>query len=62
LTKNQMTKEETIEKIKAEIPFIDSKPYSHNIIGMLLGSIAEQFGNEEAEKLIKTLGLDRKGW
>ena len=57
-----MTKEEMIEKIKAEIPFINRKPYSHNIIGILLGSIAKQFGNEEAEKLINTLGLDGKGW
>lgn len=50
------------QRIIDEIPFIDVKPYSHNIIGIVLQQIADGFGHEEALKAIKELGLDKKGW
>ena len=62
MTKLGETKEELIAQIRTEIPYIDIRPYSHNIIGIVLGQIADQFGDAEAEKLIKTLGLDKRGW
>ena len=62
MTKLGETKEELIAQIRKEIPYIDIKPYSHNIIGLVLGQIADKFGKEEAEKQIKTLGLDKRGW
>ena len=36
---------------------IDEKPYSHNIIGLVLGQIHKIHGEEEAKKAIKDLGL-----
>ncbi|MCP6727078.1 MAG: hypothetical protein KJI69_03580 [Patescibacteria group bacterium] len=56
------TKEELIAQIRTEMPYIDIKPYSHNIIGIVLGQIAEKFGDTEAENTIKELHLDKRGW
>ena len=49
-------------KIKHESKFIDVKPYSHNIVGLLLSEIAEKFGKAQANKAIKDFKLDKKGW
>ena len=57
-----MMKAEIIDKIKKEIPFIDVKPYSHNIINLLLSKLAEEYGEEEADKLIKSTKLKDMGW
>lgn len=37
-------------------------PYSHNIISMALGAVAQKFGKEEANKLIDKFKLERLGW
>ena len=49
----------TIEK---EIPYVDIKPYSHNIISLTLQMIAKEFGQEVANEAIAELGLDELGW
>lgn len=56
------TKEEWIETISEEIPYIDVKPYSHNIISVALQAIAKQFGVEEANKVIDDFDLEPYGW
>jgi hypothetical protein len=63
MSSKEEIKESNIKKIKKEIPFIDIKQYSHNIIGLCLRSIAEAYGNnEECNKIIVDLGLDELGW
>lgn len=56
------TLEDYIESIENEIPYVDLKPYSHNIISSNLRCIAEQFGKETANKIIKNLNLISLGW
>ena len=56
------TKKQWLEDIKNEVPFIDVKPYSHNIISISLRAIAKEWGKEEANKAIKKFGLDELGW
>jgi len=50
------------ESIKKEVPFVDIKPFSHNIISLALSAIAKEHGNEAANKTIRKLKLRRLGW
>ena len=50
------------EQIRKEIPHIDKKPYSHNIIGLLLSQVAKEHGTAAANALIDELGLEERGW
>ena len=50
------------ESIIKEIPYIDIKQYSHNIIGIQLSLIDKKYGHEEVLKTIKEFKLDTKGW
>ncbi len=43
--------------IKEERPFVDLKPYSHNLISISLQQIAKGFGKAEANKAIKDFRL-----
>ena len=56
------TEEEIIQSIKNEIPYVDIKEYSHNIISLELRMYSEIKGDEETYKLIRELGLDKLGW
>ena len=47
-------KEDIINKIKEEIPWEDIKPYSHNIIGLELRILGENYGEDEVISLIKS--------
>jgi hypothetical protein len=40
---------ECTDRIKEEIPYIEQKPYSHNIIGMQLQIIYEEMKENEEE-------------
>jgi hypothetical protein len=51
-----------INTIKKNIPYVDIKPYSHNIINLTLTSIGEQFGNNVANKIIADTELKNMGW
>lgn len=57
---------DTIENCRAviekEVPYVDLKPYSHNIIGLVLSKINGTFGREEANKAIRDFGLEDLGW
>mgnify|MGYP001116751977 CR=1 FL=1 len=48
--------------IRREAPYVDLKPYSHNIISIALQAIAKDHGNEEANKTIDDFNLERLGW
>jgi len=48
--------------IKKEVPYVDLKPFSHNIISIGLMIIAKEYGKEEANKAIRDFGLDELGW
>ena len=49
-------------KVLEEIPFIDIKPFSHNIISLELRIIAEEYGQDVANKIIQDFKLDERGW
>ncbi len=57
---------ETLEELRAaverEAPFVGVKPYSHNIIGIVLGIIAREHGQKEANAAIMEFGLEALGW
>jgi hypothetical protein len=55
-------KEDIINTIKKEIPYVDIKPYSHNIICLELNVLAEKFGQEEVEKIVRETNLKNIGW
>ena len=48
--------------IKKEIPYVDLKPFSHNIISIGLMIIAKEYGKEEANKTIRDFNLKELGW
>lgn len=50
------------ERIEHEAPFVDIKPYSHNIIGLILNQIAGEFDAAEANRAIRDFGLEELGW
>lgn len=50
------------KKIRNEIPYVDVKPYSHNIISLLLSQISKDYGNTEANKTIEDYNLEKLGW
>ena len=61
-TKTPRTLKELRNKIDAEVDFVDIKPYSHNIIGLVLNEIFSKFGKDEANKAIRDFGLKPLGW
>jgi hypothetical protein len=54
--------EEYREQIENEVPYVDIRPYSHNIIGLVLGQIAHVYGKAEANKAIEDFDLESLGW
>jgi len=57
------TLEELRKKIENEIPFIDIKPYSHNIISITLEIINHEYGEQEVVNIIAdNYELQEQGW
>ena len=56
------TLDEMKQTIKNEIPYVDVKPFSHNIISLELRMISEKFGQDVANQTIKDLKLDTLAW
>ena len=54
--------QDMFEKIESEIPYIDIKPYSKNLIEIRLRAVANRYGITAANKLIDDLGLESYGW
>lgn len=53
-----------IEKIRELRPQVDKTEYAHNIISMRLNQLHKECGytDEQVEKVIKRLRLDKLGW
>lgn len=49
-------------EIKREVPYVDLKPFSHNIISIGLMIIAKEYGKSEANKAIRDFDLGELGW
>ena len=49
-------------KIAREVDYVDVKPYSHNIINLVLMQMAHEYGKEAANKTIDEFGLEELGW
>tara|TARA_R100000541_G_C1845236_1_gene76634 strand:+ start:207 stop:476 length:270 start_codon:yes stop_codon:yes gene_type:complete len=54
--------QEHITIINNEIPYVDMRTYSHNIISMELNIISSIYGDDVAKAVIKFLNLDDLGW
>ena len=54
--------EELYAKIEAEVDYIDVKPFSHNIVGLVLRQIADEFGQDHANDAIEHFQLELLGW
>lgn len=59
---HKKTLDEWREAIAKEVPYVDVKPYSHNIISICLGAIAQEWGRAEADRAIDDFGLKELGW
>ena len=49
-------------EVQNETRYIGKRSFSHNIVGLLLGQIAEEHGQDAANQAIRDFGLDKKGW
>ncbi len=43
-------------------PYVGRKPYSHNIIRIVLAEIEKKFGRAEANRAVRDFNLERKGF
>lgn len=50
------------EIIEREKDYIGIKPYSHNIISLVLLQISQEYNKEEANKCIDEFELQKHGW
>ena len=62
MKKEKRSLKELRERIEDERVDVGVKPYSHNIIGLLLGEIAENYGAEYANAAIEDFDLEELGW
>jgi len=51
-----------INSIEREIPYVDKKPYSHNIININLSIIGDKFGQDKVKQIISQTNLKYLGW
>ena len=56
------TLKEWEDSILSEIPWVDIKNYSHNIISLVLNAISQGWGQKKANSTIDKFGLERLGW
>ena len=60
------TKETTLKQLRKSVEkeseFVDEKPYSHNIISLLLREIDSKFGKKAANETIEMYDLESLGW
>lgn len=53
---------ELYAEIEKEVEFVNVKPYSHNIISLILQTISKEFGYNEANEAIDKFELTSLGW
>ena len=56
------TLNELRDRIRWEAPYVGRKPYSHNIIRIVLAEIEKKFGRAEANRAVRDFQLERKGF
>jgi len=56
------TLDEWRDDLKKYVPQVDRTSHAHNIIGLVLRNIHEQFGVEEANRAVRDFKLEEKGW
>ena len=56
------TLSELRDRIRWEAPYVGRKPYSHNIIRIVLAEIEKNFGRAEANRAVRDFSLERKGF
>jgi hypothetical protein len=49
-------------RIRREARFVGRKPYSHNIIRLVLAEIEQKFGRADANKAVRDFKLESKGF
>ena len=54
--------DELRDRIRWEAPYVGRKPYSHNIVRIVLAEIAKKFGRPEANKAVRDFKLESKGF
>lgn len=54
--------EELRDKIENEVDYVDDKPYSHNIISLVLRQIDSNYGREAVNQTIDDFNLEDLGW
>ena len=60
--KQTKTLNEYRSQILKETAMVGVKPYSDNLVSILLRRVAEDFGSAEANAIILEYGLDKMGW
>jgi len=50
------------KRLADQVPFVDVKPFSHNIIAICLQAIAKKYGKAKANELIDKYDLESLGW
>ena len=60
----KQTEEMVLQTIENESKYIDIKPFSHNIVGLELQMLSEQFNytNAQIKEVVKKYNLHKKGW
>jgi hypothetical protein len=56
------TLSELRDRIRWEAPYVGRKPYSHNIIRIVLAEIEKNFGRAEENRAVRNFNLERKGF
>ncbi len=56
------TLKEWEDSILREMPWVDIKNYSHNIISLALSAISQGWGKKKANSTIDKFGLEQLGW
>ncbi len=49
-------------RIRREVRFVGRKPYSHNIIRLVLAEIEQKFCRADANKAVRDFKLESKGF
>ncbi len=56
------TLKEWEDSILREMPWVDIKSYSHNLISLVLNAVSQGWGKKKANSMIDKFGLEQLGW
>ena len=49
-------------QVEEAIQYVDVKPYSHNIISIVLRQVDEKYGKEKVIEIFNDFNLEEYGW